>query len=657
MDISDLSSVEYLELAVSGVEAVVQSQTLSCRQIAKLYGFTEKLQLNHIDQLHGDHVKPVRKGFVDRTNRILDLLEERNNSSAAADSGQSSTYTGIVHSDRLYSCVTLESGGHIKLPRKVCDIHQPSLSITSTMLRLMDDGLLDSCPSSVHVFSEDCTVFTKSRVSSEIRSENRFGEAHCRIEHIHAAAALALYNMLASGGIEPGFHLILSLYLSGISCSLVEIGNSVDFLWKHFTHIVVKDRAHVKYFRSPHDVVSRLVHECSVPAGEVGGIWFVGEARNELAEWLGGATREVCNVTPVSQYILPQMGCLDEGVRMCANAVSSYTPLLCSTVGIRGMCIVEGTDLDCSTPAVTSIPFLLPCCSIPGSVTRRLSCSLPAVSSSPIEVAMEVTECVPGEYGAYRTLLSLAVQLPQTTGEDDGEICVELDVELSISLERDVRVAVRAVKENSSSEWPLTANTEGNGEQRTVLSSGWGLRVMQRNSSYTEYGDVLDTGWKSVEIAKEYKAKGNAFMAQSDHYSAIEMYSLAIAADCSNGILYSNRSAAYSHLSLLRAALSDAEECVRLMPQWEKGWARHGGALFRLGRIEEALGSYRRAKELSPESETIQLAYKEVHDSWVMRKAEEEAHRAKQMEKESKRKEEEDQASKANCRDNSCCMS
>lgn len=49
----------------------------------------------------------------------------------------------------------------------------------------------------------------------------------------------------------------------------------------------------------------------------------------------------------------------------------------------------------------------------------------------------------------------------------------------------------------------------------------------------------------------------------------------------------SNRSAALLQLSKTTKAVADAEECIRLAPDWDKGYFRKAAALEALGRLEE----------------------------------------------------------------------
>ena len=52
----------------------------------------------------------------------------------------------------------------------------------------------------------------------------------------------------------------------------------------------------------------------------------------------------------------------------------------------------------------------------------------------------------------------------------------------------------------------------------------------------------------------------------------------------------SNRSAALLQLSKPTKALADAEECIRLAPEWDKGHFRKAAALEALERVDEVGG-------------------------------------------------------------------
>ena len=65
----------------------------------------------------------------------------------------------------------------------------------------------------------------------------------------------------------------------------------------------------------------------------------------------------------------------------------------------------------------------------------------------------------------------------------------------------------------------------------------------------------------------------------------MQAFSEAIALDPSNAVLYSNRSGAYLAMSHVSKAFKDAEEAVRLDPEWPKALARRATAEHALTRV------------------------------------------------------------------------
>lgn len=53
-------------------------------------------------------------------------------------------------------------------------------------------------------------------------------------------------------------------------------------------------------------------------------------------------------------------------------------------------------------------------------------------------------------------------------------------------------------------------------------------------------------------------------------------YSIGIALDLKNHVLYSNRSAAHAHMRRFGKAKDNAAECVEISPDWWKGYVRLG---------------------------------------------------------------------------------
>jgi len=92
----------------------------------------------------------------------------------------------------------------------------------------------------------------------------------------------------------------------------------------------------------------------------------------------------------------------------------------------------------------------------------------------------------------------------------------------------------------------------------------------------------------SREQAEAHKARGNELLKAGKHLEAIEAYGFAIEADPEVAVFWSNRSAARLKAGDANGALLDAEETVRLRPDWAKGHHRQATAFQALGRPRDA---------------------------------------------------------------------
>ncbi len=95
------------------------------------------------------------------------------------------------------------------------------------------------------------------------------------------------------------------------------------------------------------------------------------------------------------------------------------------------------------------------------------------------------------------------------------------------------------------------------------------------------------------------KQLGNQALAQNKPAKAVVFYSQAMALAPSH-IYASNRSLAYLQLGQFEKALQDAQEAVKLCPEYPKGYFRGATALRELDRPEEALDLARRGLALDP---------------------------------------------------------
>ncbi|CAF3971402.1 unnamed protein product, partial [Rotaria sp. Silwood2] len=104
---------------------------------------------------------------------------------------------------------------------------------------------------------------------------------------------------------------------------------------------------------------------------------------------------------------------------------------------------------------------------------------------------------------------------------------------------------------------------------------------------------------------EKLKSKANDAFSAEQYDEAIDLYTQAIALDENNHFLYSNRSAAYTKSYKYKAALKDAEQCLKLKPDFVKGYSRKGAALLLLKRYEEAINTYEEGLTIDSTNETL----------------------------------------------------
>lgn len=97
------------------------------------------------------------------------------------------------------------------------------------------------------------------------------------------------------------------------------------------------------------------------------------------------------------------------------------------------------------------------------------------------------------------------------------------------------------------------------------------------------------------------KNDGNKLFKEGRYKEACDKYTEALKKDPSNAVIYSNRSATHTKLKNYGLALSDALECIKLNPQWPKGFFRKALALEGLGKYKEVMQSTSKGFRLSGE--------------------------------------------------------
>jgi stress-induced-phosphoprotein 1 len=102
------------------------------------------------------------------------------------------------------------------------------------------------------------------------------------------------------------------------------------------------------------------------------------------------------------------------------------------------------------------------------------------------------------------------------------------------------------------------------------------------------------------EAALAAKAVGNAHFSKGEYEPAIKAFTEAIGHDANDHVFFSNRSACYASLEKYEEALADGEACIKIKPDWAKGYSRKGLAQFHLKQFEEAKTTYGEGLKLDP---------------------------------------------------------
>lgn len=110
----------------------------------------------------------------------------------------------------------------------------------------------------------------------------------------------------------------------------------------------------------------------------------------------------------------------------------------------------------------------------------------------------------------------------------------------------------------------------------------------------------------------QFKNEGNNFFKIGKTDEAISSYTKAIEADSGNHIYYSNRSAAFLKNGEAEKALDDANQCLKLNPDFDKGYSRKGAALHALKNFDDSIAAFEEGIKKHPENEKLKAELQKV---------------------------------------------
>lgn len=110
----------------------------------------------------------------------------------------------------------------------------------------------------------------------------------------------------------------------------------------------------------------------------------------------------------------------------------------------------------------------------------------------------------------------------------------------------------------------------------------------------------------------ELKLCGDIAVKRKNYRGASAFYSEAIELDPSDATLYANRSLCYLQMAEADKALRDANTCVKLRPEWLKGYYRKGAALMSFKEYKEACDAFEAGLKLDPGNTEMEKVFQEA---------------------------------------------
>lgn len=110
----------------------------------------------------------------------------------------------------------------------------------------------------------------------------------------------------------------------------------------------------------------------------------------------------------------------------------------------------------------------------------------------------------------------------------------------------------------------------------------------------------------------ELKLCGDIAVKRKNYRGASAFYSEAIELDPNDATLYANRSLCYLQMTEAGKALRDANTCIKLRPEWLKGYYRKGAALMSFKEYKEACDAFEAGLKLDPGNTEMEKVLQEA---------------------------------------------
>jgi stress-induced-phosphoprotein 1 len=119
--------------------------------------------------------------------------------------------------------------------------------------------------------------------------------------------------------------------------------------------------------------------------------------------------------------------------------------------------------------------------------------------------------------------------------------------------------------------------------------------------------DKTESEYINMDLCGEEKDKGNAAFKEQKYPEAVKYYTEAIkrgppSVNPEAHKLFSNRAACYTKLGAWNEGLKDAEECIKLAPEFAKGYSRKGHLQYFMKEYSKAMSTYEEGLKHDPEN-------------------------------------------------------
>lgn len=115
-----------------------------------------------------------------------------------------------------------------------------------------------------------------------------------------------------------------------------------------------------------------------------------------------------------------------------------------------------------------------------------------------------------------------------------------------------------------------------------------------------------------MSTSEEFELKAKFYFKKGEYEHALNFFTEAIKADKNNPLHLTNRylififrSSCYFKMMNYKKSLDDAETCIKLKPDYVKGYLRKGRALLFLDNFDESIKWLSKGLELDPKNEKL----------------------------------------------------